>query len=639
MERRCIFCMEALENEQGRCASCGRMQWEYEWKQIYLPPYTVLNRKYEIGAVLGLGSSGITYLGYDKVLAHKVAVKEFFPGGKTARDQQSGQVLIPEAYTREFEEGRKTFREEAALIYGAFDMPGICNVKDYFEENGTAYLVEEYLSGGTFRKFLNEQSGHKVSFEECQSLFAPVLEGLCCIHAMGVVHRDISPDNLMFDGQGNLKLIDFGAAKDRNREAETIQGKDDYAPLEQYYKGQMVGPWSDLYAVCSVMYQALTGNKPVSSLKRMKKDTLVPVSFYTEISESAEAGLRQGMALDIQRRYFYAGNLMEKLGMDTKTAKIYLEKIRNIWGEDWLKIVTEKNTDLQAGHRRRFTRKHRRQFLTLSLAVILACGCFAGGLWYYAGTHQEAVFRYKVEKAREYEKNHPQKRLLLEGTPEFARVLEEIEPYEVSESWENPEYHSYNLPASALKKLKLLNVGAYYRGKFYLDDKTIKKVLEYFFDQKLELKSSNFYISISMDLDQRYGLRTISNGSTQHDTYGYKDSEGREYELEISSDPADSRVKGLEIKGGTASIERFLKNILPYVVPEIYLTDEEIDDFLVSSREAYGKQASLSEEETIQAEEEIKNHAKAVLKLKTIVSPSYAYSSLTVEPNGIPPEG
>ncbi len=604
-------------------------------KQIYLSPHTVLKGKYKIGEPLGSGSFGITYIGHDLVLDHRVAVKEFFLRGKMAR--QNGQILIPEEYAEEFEEEKKNFREEASLIYGAFDIPGICNIRDYFEENGTAYLVEEYLPGGTFGEFLDKKSGHTVSFAECKDLFAPVLEGLCHIHAMGIVHRDISPDNLMFTGEGQLKLIDFGAAGKKAGKKERRTGKEGYAPPEQYCDGGMTGPWSDLYAVCCVMYQALTGSRPVPSPDRMRRDTLAPVSRYASLPAKAEEALEQGMSLNIQKRYFYVGNLMENLEMDTENVKPLLGKIRSVWGEDWLQIITEKNTDLPFKSRRILTGRRVKQLSAAVGALLLAGGMLAGGLWYYGNTHPEEVFLYRLERARAYDRRHPARSLLLEGTEEFDDVLEKIQPYERAGTWEQEDYHSYDVPAAILKKMKFLNVGVYNNGKFYLDGDTVREIFEYFLGQKLELKSSSYHSMVGMEQEEGYALRTIFNTSTQRDSYGYTDGNGQEHDLELCLDPADRRVKTVSIDGNTETMELVLKDIFPYLVPEMYLTEEEITDFLASSREAYGRQKDMEETaEAIQEEEEIKNHARAALRLKTSVGKSYTYSNLTIEPNGVP---
>lgn len=235
-----------------------------------------------------------------------------------------------------FEEEKDRFKKEAETLFGNFHIPGICSVKDYFEENQTAYLAEEYLSGGTLKKYLEEKNNGMISWEECQRIFFPVLEGLCHVHSMGIVHRDISPDNLMFDSEGNLKLIDFGALRwieDWSEEGHQVVVKEAYAPPEQYTGSQMTGPWSDIYAVCGVMYQALTGRKPVPSMERIRKDTLIPISGLVSVPEKVEAALMQGLSLDVQKRYFYAGNLMEKLGMEEKNVQVLLGKTRHVWGE------------------------------------------------------------------------------------------------------------------------------------------------------------------------------------------------------------------------------------------------------------------------------------------------------------------
>ncbi len=624
-------------------------------RRIYLPLHTVLKGKYEIEEVLGSGSFGITYSARDLVLENRVAIKEFFPSGKCFRQETGLEVAAPGTCVEEFAKGKERFRKTASLIYGGFDLPGICSVRDYFEENGTAYLVEEYLPGGTFEEYLNRKSGHMIPFEECRSMFAPVLEGLCHIHAMGIVHGDISPDNLMFTGEGALKLIDFGAAGCAEDEeayrtdgeasyrlaGKTYRsGKEAYAPPEQFCPGWAVGPWSDLYAVCCVMYLALTGSRPVPSARRIRKDTLVPVSGYATLPERAEASLMQGLSLDVQRRYFYCGNLMEGLGMDTENVRPLLGKIRSIWGEEWLWMVTEKHTAMQKRARGVWNVRRIRQFLMLLGGAAVAGGLLFGALTYYGDTHPTEVFRYKLERARKAAQKHPQENLLLEGSETFDRILKEIEPYEREQDWQTEGYHSYDVPFATLKKLNFLNTGSYSRGKFYLKGDTVRELFSYVLGQKLELSASLYTSSVGMEMDESYGRNAIFNNSTQHDTCIYTDETGQEYELELCTDPVDDRVKTVYINGDTKTMELVLREVLPYLVPETYLTDEEIGEFLASSREAFALRSGLSEEsEPIRVEEEIKNHAKMRIKLMTSVRKSYAYSKLTIEPNGVIPGG
>ena len=135
-------------------------QWEIKWTKKNLPPNTLLKDKYRISAVLGTGSFGITYLGIDSLLEQTVAIKEFFPSNMAGRDSAGKNVTVLSEQMELFEKEKKTFKAEAERVFGLFDVPGICVVKDYFEENNTAYIVEEYMAGGTLKEYLEAQNNH-----------------------------------------------------------------------------------------------------------------------------------------------------------------------------------------------------------------------------------------------------------------------------------------------------------------------------------------------------------------------------------------------------------------------------------------------------------------------------------------------
>ena len=199
-------------------------------KENWLLEETLLHEKYQIKKVLGQGGFGITYLAYDQTLQQNVAIKEYFPVkivrrlGNTLRKVQGEYELSATAmvYPQNGQEekylnGMQNFLEEAQVLFGKFDVEGLAAVKDYFEENGTAYIVMEYLSRPTLQEYEKEHKG-KISEKQAEILLEPVINALAYIHSIGIVHCDISPDNLIFNKEGQLKLIDFGAAKNKKKE-------------------------------------------------------------------------------------------------------------------------------------------------------------------------------------------------------------------------------------------------------------------------------------------------------------------------------------------------------------------------------------------------------------------------------------
>lgn len=599
----------------------------------HMPEYSIRKEKYEIQRVLGSGSFGVTYLAMDLVLEHQVAIKEYAPAG-ICRRQTDGSLCPAEGYEAEFAEGRRRFREEAARIYGMFDLPGICSVLDFFEENGTAYLVEEYLPGGTFRAYLNGRRGHVLPFAECRTLFAPVLEGLCQLHARGIIHRDISPDNLMCTGDGAWKLIDFGAAFQIGEQTAERSGKIAYAPPELYAKEENCGPWTDLYAICCVIYEALTGHRPPSAIKRLRKDRLRPAASYAAIPPKAEAALMQGLSLDISRRFFYVGSLMEGLCMDTAAAQSLLEQTRSLWGSDWLELTTNGSASFSGQSFGRRLRLGKR--LLVGLCCTVVAGALAvGGEHAYFSAHPEQKFAIQLALARTKAARHPYA-ALREGTSEYVSMLKKLAPYEVETTDDSDSESScyYDVPQDVLRKWKFRNTGSkYFTGCFYLDEATVKELLEEALGCRLEADTSSYYASVRREAGAD-GMDTIFNTSTLRCVYGYMAENGQLYELTLLLDPADDRVKSLIINGTPEVLRTIFQKVFPYLVPETYLTDEELDQLLSDTEEAFSGQAALAGDEEQKADQSITEHAKFRLRLHTSVRRDYAYAQLTLEPGG-----
>ena len=278
---------------------------------------TRLNNRYLIQGVLGEGSFGITYVGMDEVLCQKVAVKEFFPRGAITRNNQQTNEVVSVYGTKaaNFHQGEEKFLQEARTLAQFNNVAGVVRVQDFFRENGTAYIVMEYLEGITLKQYL--QTYGPISVEEMQNIFAPILEALDKIHQNGVIHRDISPDNIMCLPEGEAKLMDFGAARDYtdySEEGLSVILKMGFAPIEQYDSHGKQGPWTDIYALGATMYQCLTGRKPDDATKRSLEDTLVsPSMLGVRIAPPVEYAIMRALQIRPADRYWNLGEFCEDL--------------------------------------------------------------------------------------------------------------------------------------------------------------------------------------------------------------------------------------------------------------------------------------------------------------------------------------
>jgi len=212
----CVSCMRPLD-EAGECIHCGFNQSEYKQIPCCLSPGTMLSKRYVVGKVLGEGSFGITYIGWDTLLECVVAVKEYFPIEIVTRDVINGNndvYLFSTDNNDEYKEKLEKFLKEARCLTKFNQLSGVVSVRDFFYENETAYIVMEYVSGCSVKEYIQRHG--KMDGKKVISLMKPVLNALDEIHKSGIVHRDISPDNILFSEKGELVLIDFGASRLRD---------------------------------------------------------------------------------------------------------------------------------------------------------------------------------------------------------------------------------------------------------------------------------------------------------------------------------------------------------------------------------------------------------------------------------------
>ena len=268
---------------------------------------TRLIGRYIVEGVLGQGGFGITYLGIDELHEKKVAIKEFFPQGIVTRNiEYQDTVTVTFVGEKEnYEKGKERFLKEARTMAKFSKDKGIVKALDFFEINNTAYIVMEYLEGVTLKQYLRENQ--RIAPEDLIELLVPLIESLDEIHSQGMIHRDISPDNIMVLPDGRIKLMDFGAARDYTEFGEkslSIVLKPGYAPPEQYQTHGIQGPWTDIYALCATMYKCITGENPPDAIERVMDDSLKKISeFGIVIPTQEEAAIIKGMSVSAQDRY------------------------------------------------------------------------------------------------------------------------------------------------------------------------------------------------------------------------------------------------------------------------------------------------------------------------------------------------
>ena len=278
---------------------------------------TRLIGRYTIEGVLGQGGFGITYLGIDELHEKKVAIKEFFPQGIVTRNiEYKDTVTVTFVGEKDnYEKGKERFLKEARTMAKFSKDEGIVKALDFFEINNTAYIVMEYLEGITLKQYLRENK--RIAPEDLIELLVPLIESLDEIHSQGMIHRDISPDNIMVLPDGRIKLMDFGAARDYTEFGEkslSIVLKPGYAPPEQYQTHGIQGPWTDIYALCATMYKCITGENPPDAIERVMDDHLKKISaFGISVLPQIEEAIIKGMSVAANDRYQNVGDFCEDL--------------------------------------------------------------------------------------------------------------------------------------------------------------------------------------------------------------------------------------------------------------------------------------------------------------------------------------
>ena len=320
--KRCIRCMRPLK-EGEVCSFCGCDNRKLQTPPYCLPPGTCLNHRYYTGLILGEGGFGITYIGWDQTLSIPVAIKEYYPKGiirRTAADRYAqGAYCYDDSYVQgAYQKGLNAFLQEAKNLARFNQLDGVAVVRDYFTENDTAYIVMDYIDGSSVEKYIRDRG--RISVEQVIQMLRPVMDTLQIMHENHMIHRDVSGDNLLVTKKGMAKLVDFGSARRMAERDQTItvMYKRGYAPEEQYRAKGEIGPWTDIYSICVVMYYMISGIMPEEATQRLVADKTVPLARLDgiDITQKQSDAIEKGMAVLAEERFADMGQLL--LALDQK---------------------------------------------------------------------------------------------------------------------------------------------------------------------------------------------------------------------------------------------------------------------------------------------------------------------------------
>ncbi|MCD7746720.1 MAG: serine/threonine protein kinase [Lachnospiraceae bacterium] len=275
-DRLCVNCFHVVRGGYEVCPFCGFVEGGAPKEACQLRPGTILDERYIIGEAIGQGGFGITYKAFDTNLGTTVAVKEFYPSRYVNRAENETKVSVFSGKkSEEYNKMLARFLEEARNAAIFSKEPDIVNVLAYFESNHTAYMIMEYIEGTLLKQRLKEDG--RLEQQEACTYMCAILRALSKLHAKGIIHRDIGPDNIFLTGEDTIKLLDFGTARFQNSESEknlSVVVKPGYSPPEQYLSKGKQDARMDIYAAGAVFFLMLTGHRPMEALERRDNERL-----------------------------------------------------------------------------------------------------------------------------------------------------------------------------------------------------------------------------------------------------------------------------------------------------------------------------------------------------------------------------
>lgn len=318
---RCMGCMKVFDDTFDICPHCGYTRSSEGKKDFQLAPGTVLNNKYLVGEVQGNGENGITYLGWDTILDKKVAIKEYYPKDLATRLKGENTVSYYDGDRKiKYEKGLESFLNTGNYLSRFNYIESIVHVFDSFPENNTGYVVMEWLEGVSALDAVNKQG--KKDFKETINMMYPILEALAILHNSGMIHGNISPENIWITNDG-VKLIDFNFEIQSTADVKKTVVSKGFSPVESYRSNGKLGPWTDIYAICATLYFMLTAKRPVESVQREDGVQLQEITKYApNIPPFCVNALMNGLNVDPRDRIQSAEKLAAILSGSGKMGRI-----------------------------------------------------------------------------------------------------------------------------------------------------------------------------------------------------------------------------------------------------------------------------------------------------------------------------
>lgn len=316
----CQNCFSYIQ-ESGICQICGYTNNQATVNESILPPMFVLNNRYRIGRTLGIGGFGITYVAQDMTNGTRCAIKELMPTQIAYRE--GTKVFCSQSDGAIFEHCKENFLAEAKMLQQVGSNPSVVKVQDSFYENNTAYIVMELLVGETLRDKIKKFGG-SLDYTMATEMLLLTGSALMTIHEKGILHRDISPENIFCTLDNDYKLIDFGASRyyvSEKSQSLSIYLKPGFAPPEQYSSKGNQGPWTDVYGLAATYYYTLTGNKLADTMDRLSGVSYLSLrEAIPGCPVKTSDAVDKALTLDYRKRYQTVSEFLSDLDLSQMIA-------------------------------------------------------------------------------------------------------------------------------------------------------------------------------------------------------------------------------------------------------------------------------------------------------------------------------
>lgn len=298
----CYGCMNPLEEGTEVCPECG-----YHVGAPHLPSYLApgitLNDRYIIGKLKSYNGESADYIAYDTITESKVIVKEYMPDTLCTREKGGSFINVNQNCMPQYKTYLSEFAELNKVLSKMRTLNHINAAIDMFGDNNTAYVVFGYLEGMTIGEYLKMNAG-ELDWDEVKKLFPPIFTTLSLVHNAGLVHRGISPENIIITDSGELKLTGFCISDARTANTELASEiYNGYAAPEQYNSNNWQGTWTDVYGISALLYRILTGVVPTEATSRMSNDNLIePAQLNPNIPRNVSKVIMNGMNMNGEMR-------------------------------------------------------------------------------------------------------------------------------------------------------------------------------------------------------------------------------------------------------------------------------------------------------------------------------------------------